>query len=194
MLVLASGRSEIIDSVVVAETSPDWTFDTGENGRKRWKLYEFELQRDLRQEGWKRLKRLQERQASFDPINEDRPLQDGDFAQISCQAIAKELAARATTEEKEERKRGSRDSGSCTNHVCKTNPCAFIYILQGRSSRAHLLIYAAQGSATMLRLRCSALGFFRAALRSGTLCGSSDGLGIFQHTHFLAKAARSESN
>ena len=38
------------------------------------------------------LKRLQERQASFDPVNEDRPLQDGDFAQISFQAVSKETS------------------------------------------------------------------------------------------------------
>jgi trigger factor len=38
------------------------------------------------------LKRFQEQQASYDPVNEDRPLQDGDFAQISFQAIAKEPA------------------------------------------------------------------------------------------------------
>lgn len=39
------------------------------------------------------LKQLQERQASYDPVNEDRPLQDGDFAQISFQAQAKEEVA-----------------------------------------------------------------------------------------------------
>jgi trigger factor len=32
------------------------------------------------------LRAFQERQASFDPVNEDRPLQDGDFAQVSFQA------------------------------------------------------------------------------------------------------------
>lgn len=36
------------------------------------------------------LKSLQERQASFDPVHEDRPLRDGDFAQISFQAVSKE--------------------------------------------------------------------------------------------------------
>lgn len=36
------------------------------------------------------LKALQERQASFDPVNEDRPLADGDFAQVSFTAIPKE--------------------------------------------------------------------------------------------------------
>lgn len=39
------------------------------------------------------LKRLQEQQSSFDPVDEDRPLHDGDFAQISFQAISKEVAA-----------------------------------------------------------------------------------------------------
>lgn len=38
------------------------------------------------------LKRLQERQASFDPVEEDRPLQDGDFAQISFEAVPKDAA------------------------------------------------------------------------------------------------------
>lgn len=32
------------------------------------------------------IKALQERQASFDPVNEDRPLEDGDFAQVSFTA------------------------------------------------------------------------------------------------------------
>jgi trigger factor len=36
------------------------------------------------------LKHLQERQASFDPVDEDRPLRDGDFAQVSFEAIPKE--------------------------------------------------------------------------------------------------------
>ncbi|HET9183162.1 MAG TPA: trigger factor [Candidatus Angelobacter sp.] len=36
------------------------------------------------------LKALQERQASFDPVNEDRPLSDGDFAQVSFTATPKE--------------------------------------------------------------------------------------------------------
>jgi trigger factor len=35
------------------------------------------------------LKRLQEQRTSFDPVNEERPLQDGDFAQISFQAVPK---------------------------------------------------------------------------------------------------------
>lgn len=38
------------------------------------------------------MKGLQERQASFDPVDEDRPLQDGDFAQISFHAVPKEAA------------------------------------------------------------------------------------------------------
>ncbi|HEY6252820.1 MAG TPA: trigger factor [Candidatus Angelobacter sp.] len=41
------------------------------------------------------LKKLQERQSSYDPVNEDRPLQDGDFAQISFQALAKDEPAPA---------------------------------------------------------------------------------------------------
>jgi trigger factor len=35
------------------------------------------------------IKALQERQASFDPVNEDRALQDGDFAQVSFTATPK---------------------------------------------------------------------------------------------------------
>jgi trigger factor len=46
------------------------------------------------------LKKLQERQASFDPIEEDRPLQEGDFAQIAFQAVGKETAPEAAKEEK----------------------------------------------------------------------------------------------
>jgi len=45
------------------------------------------------------LKKLQERQSSYDPVNEDRPLQDGDFAQISFQALAKDEAAEAVADE-----------------------------------------------------------------------------------------------
>jgi trigger factor len=33
------------------------------------------------------IKRLQEQRTSFDPVEEDRPLQDGDFAQISFKAV-----------------------------------------------------------------------------------------------------------
>ncbi len=36
------------------------------------------------------LKQLQERHGSYDPVDEDRPLQDGDFAQVSFQAVPKE--------------------------------------------------------------------------------------------------------
>lgn len=39
------------------------------------------------------IKALQERQASYDPVNEDRELSDGDFAQVSFQAKPKEDAA-----------------------------------------------------------------------------------------------------
>jgi trigger factor len=35
------------------------------------------------------IKRLQEERTSFDPVNEDRPLQDGDFAQVSFKAVPK---------------------------------------------------------------------------------------------------------
>ncbi|HLY98024.1 MAG TPA: trigger factor [Candidatus Angelobacter sp.] len=36
------------------------------------------------------LKQLQERHGSYDPVDEDRPLQDGDFAQVSFQATPRE--------------------------------------------------------------------------------------------------------
>ncbi len=39
------------------------------------------------------LKQIQERQASFDPINEERGVKDGEFAQVGFQAIPKETAA-----------------------------------------------------------------------------------------------------
>jgi trigger factor len=39
------------------------------------------------------LKRLQEQRTSFDPVDEDRPLQDGDFAQISFKAMPKSAPA-----------------------------------------------------------------------------------------------------
>lgn len=39
------------------------------------------------------LKRLQEERTSFDPVDENRPLQDGDFAQISFQAVPKPATA-----------------------------------------------------------------------------------------------------
>jgi trigger factor len=35
---------------------------------------------------------LQERQASYDPVDEDRPLQDGDFAQVAFEATPKNVA------------------------------------------------------------------------------------------------------
>ena len=46
------------------------------------------------------LKQLQERQSSYDPVEEDRPLLEGDFAQISFQAreAGTEAAAPETTE------------------------------------------------------------------------------------------------
>lgn len=45
------------------------------------------------------LNQLQERQSSFDPVNEERPLQDGDFAQISFQAVARDEGAEKPAEE-----------------------------------------------------------------------------------------------
>ncbi|HEV2964117.1 MAG TPA: trigger factor [Candidatus Angelobacter sp.] len=39
------------------------------------------------------LQRMQEQRASFDPVEEDRPLQDGDFAQISFKVIPKSVPA-----------------------------------------------------------------------------------------------------
>lgn len=48
------------------------------------------------------LKQIQERQASFDPVDDDRPLQDGDFAQISFKAEPKAAAVEAKPEEKSE--------------------------------------------------------------------------------------------
>jgi len=44
------------------------------------------------------LKRLQERQASFDPINEERGAEDGEFAQVSFQALPKDAAHEAAAE------------------------------------------------------------------------------------------------
>lgn len=48
------------------------------------------------------LKNLQERQASFDPVDEDRPLQDGDFAQISFEALPREATSEAPRGEQSE--------------------------------------------------------------------------------------------
>lgn len=48
------------------------------------------------------LKRLQERQASYDPVNEDRALEDGDFAQITFKAIPHPASNSEEKEEKEE--------------------------------------------------------------------------------------------
>lgn len=48
------------------------------------------------------LKQLQERQASFDPVEEDRPLHDGDFAQISFEATGKPASPEAATEAPEQ--------------------------------------------------------------------------------------------
>lgn len=44
------------------------------------------------------LKRLQERQASFDPVDEDRGAKEGEFAQVSFSAIPQEAAADKKTE------------------------------------------------------------------------------------------------
>jgi trigger factor len=43
------------------------------------------------------LKRMQEHRASFDPVEEDRPLQDSDFAQISYKAMPKETPTADTS-------------------------------------------------------------------------------------------------
>ncbi|HEY6969574.1 MAG TPA: trigger factor [Candidatus Angelobacter sp.] len=56
------------------------------------------------------LKQLQERQASFDPVDEDRPLQDGDFAQISFQAVAKDAASETKVEENAESAPGASET------------------------------------------------------------------------------------
>lgn len=44
------------------------------------------------------LKRIQERRASYDPVDEDRPLQDGDFAQVSLKATPAEAPAEGARE------------------------------------------------------------------------------------------------
>ncbi|HEY6304917.1 MAG TPA: trigger factor, partial [Candidatus Angelobacter sp.] len=44
------------------------------------------------------LKRLQERQASFDPVDEDRGANDGEFAQVSFSAVPQEAAGAAASE------------------------------------------------------------------------------------------------
>ena len=46
------------------------------------------------------LKRLQERQASFDPVNEERGAEDGEFAQVSFQAVPQDTAAQEASTEK----------------------------------------------------------------------------------------------
>jgi trigger factor len=46
------------------------------------------------------LKRLQENQSSYDPVEEDRPLQDGDFAQITFSATPKKEETTAAAAEK----------------------------------------------------------------------------------------------
>lgn len=61
------------------------------------------------------LKRLQERQASYDPVDEDRPLQDGDFAQISFQAVSKETAEPAPVGEKPESAGSTKPSETTQN-------------------------------------------------------------------------------
>src|SRR5262245_3388898 len=45
------------------------------------------------------LKRLQERQASFDPVNEERGAEDGEFVQVSFQASPKEAAGQEASAE-----------------------------------------------------------------------------------------------
>ncbi len=44
------------------------------------------------------LKNLQERQSSYDPVDEDRPLRDGDFAQVSYRAVPKKTAEQPAAE------------------------------------------------------------------------------------------------
>src|SRR5262249_8059804 len=46
------------------------------------------------------LKRLQERQASFDPVNEERGAEDGEFVQVSFQAIPNDAASPEASAEK----------------------------------------------------------------------------------------------
>src|SRR5262249_6543982 len=46
------------------------------------------------------LKRLQERQASFDRVNEERGAEDGEFAQVSFQAVPKDTAPQEPATEK----------------------------------------------------------------------------------------------
>lgn len=46
----------------------------------------------------KELHALQERQASYDPVDEDRPLGNGDFAQVSFKALSKEAASEPQAE------------------------------------------------------------------------------------------------
>jgi trigger factor len=50
------------------------------------------------------IKALQERQASFDPVEEDRPLADGDFAQVAFTATPKETDEDGGPEKKKEGK------------------------------------------------------------------------------------------
>jgi trigger factor len=49
------------------------------------------------------IKMLQERQASFDPVDEDRPLGDGDFAQVSFTATPKDAEAKPEAEAAEKK-------------------------------------------------------------------------------------------
>lgn len=50
------------------------------------------------------LKRLQERQATFDPVDEDRGAKDGEFAQVSFSALPQEGTAAAAVEPKADAK------------------------------------------------------------------------------------------
>lgn len=63
------------------------------------------------------LKQLQERQSSYDPVNEDRPLQDGDFAQISFQALAKDEAVAPAGEQTEQTSANEESKSKTTQPV-----------------------------------------------------------------------------
>lgn len=62
------------------------------------------------------VKRFQEQQSSFDPIDEDRELKDGDFAQISFQAVSKQPAPESLEGEK-----GEAEAGEQPEAKAKTN-------------------------------------------------------------------------
>lgn len=62
------------------------------------------------------IKRIQEQQSSYDPVDEDRQLKDGDFAQISFQAVSKQPAPETKAGETSEAKAGEEsDAKAKTN-------------------------------------------------------------------------------